>query len=144
MTFEEIMQLINQAESPALEFKRELHRIFDTDGNIRSRQRDELIRDILALANGNTTTAGENAYLIFGVDDEFDPESGRNVVGVMGKLPSRREILSIIRRASEPPVEDIVCEQVEVEAKIIFVITIRVYQDLLIGRPRIEANTKVV
>lgn len=124
MTPEELMRLINQAESPSLEFKRELHRIFDKDTNIKNRHRDEFIRDILSLANGNTTAAGEKAYLIIGVDDDFDPDAGRVIHGITGDVPTRRQILSIIRPASEPPVEDLICETVELESKTVLVITI--------------------
>lgn len=124
MTPDELLRLINQRESPSLEFKRELHRIFDPDKNIQKRHRDEFIRDLLSLANGNTTTAGEKAYLIIGVEDAYEPDKGREVRGITGRTPAQREILSIIRPASEPPVEDLVCETVEIESKQVFVITI--------------------
>jgi hypothetical protein len=91
MTPEELRHLIDQPESPSLEFKRELHRIFDKDKNIKDRHRDEFIRDILSLANGNTTTAGEKAYLIIGVEDDFDPDSGRVVRGITKDVPTRRQ-----------------------------------------------------
>jgi Putative DNA-binding domain len=124
MTPEELRHLIDQPESPSLEFKRQLHLIFDKDKNTKDRHRAEFIRDILSLANGNTTTAGEKAYLIIGVEDDFDPDNGRVVCGVTGDVPTRREILSIIRPASEPPVEDLICETVELESKKVVVITV--------------------
>jgi len=124
MTPEDLLHLINLPESPSLEFKREFHRIFDKDKKIKDRHRDEFIRDILSLANGNTTTAGEKAYLIIGVEDDFDPDSGRAICGITGDVPTRRQILSIIRPASEPPIEDLICETVELESKKVVVITI--------------------
>ncbi len=124
MTPDELLRLINQPESPSLEFKRELHRIFDPDTKIKGRHRDEFVRDILSLANGNTTTAGQNSYLIIGVEDDYDPDLGRAIRGITGRVPIRREILSIIRPVSEPPVEDLACETVEIESKQVFVITI--------------------
>lgn len=42
------------------------------DGNIKKRQRHELIKDILALVNGNANVAGETVYLIIGADDDLD------------------------------------------------------------------------
>jgi len=117
-------RLIKQQESASLDFKRELHKIFDQNGTTKSGHRDELIRDILSLANGNTTTAGETAFLIFGIDEEVNSSGERVIYGVTERIPSAKDILSIIKPASAPPIEDILCELFEIDSKQIFVVTI--------------------
>lgn len=127
MRHEELLRLIRQPESPTLDFKREWYKIDDTNTNIQNRQRDELIKDILALANGSANTAGEIAHLIIGVDEELDAEGERTLYGVddMGELATlRRRILQMMEKACDPAVEDIECEIVPLSETRILVITV--------------------
>lgn len=123
MTPSELMALLSQPESPNLEFKRKLHEIYHPDPKVKEFQRNELIRDILALANNNTTTAGEPAYLVIGADDELI-DNTRAVFGFEGQPPLPREILDTVNPASDPPLSNLTIETVEVSGKRLLVFTI--------------------
>lgn len=123
MNREDLQLLLGQEESATLEFKRELYKIEDPNGKIKRRQRDELIKDILSLANGNASAAGKIAYLIIGADDKLNADGSRNLYDVGEWTPSKQAILAIVNSACDPPVE-IECETIELERKRIFVITV--------------------
>ena len=54
--------LLNRDEGTLLKFRGDPNWIDHEDKNIKNRQRDELIKDILALANGISIEAGERAF----------------------------------------------------------------------------------
>ncbi len=91
MKEEELRRLLRRPEDPALEFKREWYKINDTDSNTEKYQRAELIKDILALANGSPSTAGKKALLIIGADKQFGPDGSRVVYDVGNLLPDREQ-----------------------------------------------------
>ena len=123
MNQENLRLLLGQKESATLEFKRELYTIEDSDGEAKQRQRDELTKDILSLANGSASVTGRTAYLIIGADDKLNADGSRNLYDVGEWTPSKQTILNIVNSACDPPIE-IECETVEFEGKRIFVITI--------------------
>lgn len=138
---EQILQeLLLQREDARLEFKRELHRIYDSDSNVKKKHRDELIRDILSLANGSPNVAGETSYLIIGVGDILDA-GDREIFGVSGKIPNGRDILSMVKDASEPPLGDLVCEEINLRGKNVLVITIPPSPHLHETTRKIEATS---
>jgi hypothetical protein len=124
MDAEKLKRLLNQAESATLDFKREWYRIDVPDGEAKKRQRAELIKDILALANGNAIVAGETAYLIIGADDQLDEENGRRLYSVSDPMPTAGQILQLVNAACDPPIEDLWCENVDIDGHQILVITI--------------------
>ena len=119
----ELRQLLSYPESPNLDFKRKFYSIYDSDQKVKAFQRDELIKDILALANNNTTTAGEKAYLIIGADDKFINGS-RKLYDVDVENILARDLLDIINPATDPPLTDITIDFVELDGKRLMVITI--------------------
>jgi hypothetical protein len=60
-----------------------------------------MIKDLLALANNNTVTAGENAYLIIGADDRIkrmDPDI--HMISILKSHQSVKSWLSSIHIAT--------------------------------------------
>lgn len=121
---DKLQQLLFQDESPTLEFKGEMLRIFDEDGKVKERQRDELIKDLLSLANGSASTAGETAYLIIGAENKRNPDGTRELHDIQGRLPEADDLRKMVNAACTPSIERIFCETREVYGKQLFVISI--------------------
>jgi hypothetical protein len=119
-----LRKLLSSPEGPNLEFKRYFHAIKHADPIVKGYQRDELIRDIVSLANNNTSTAGDNAYLIIGADDRLDEDGKRQLFDVDKSLPDESKLLDIINPAIDPPLAQLICEWVEMDGKRLYVITI--------------------
>ena len=81
MDSETLRQKISQTESAKLGFKIKLHEIFESAN--KDQQWAELVKDILALANGNFGTATDTGYLIVGAANE------RNSDGSCSRLVDR-------------------------------------------------------
>lgn len=119
-----LLELLQQDESPVLDFKREVHHIDHENSQIRKQAIDELIKDLIALANGNAIFAGETAYLIFGAEDKKDQHGIRALfdVGEHGLTASR--ILDLVNAACEPKIENIACDEYVIEGKKLLWVTI--------------------
>jgi hypothetical protein len=124
MDREKVEQLLTQPQGPTLDFKQDWYHLNHSDPNVRKYQRDELIKDIIALANGSATTAGETAYLIIGATDAIGSDGRRNLYDMSAPLPSRRDLLEKINSACAPAIEDLHCDTVEVAGRRLFVVTI--------------------
>ncbi|MEG5160424.1 tetratricopeptide repeat protein [Microcoleus sp. AT3-A2] len=122
MDIQQLRQLISQPEGLKLDFKRELHKLKHSDKDY-AKQRDEFIRDILSLTNGNVNTAEQKGYLIIGVGDELRPDGTRDLFDVSTPLIPK-QILQRVNPACEPPIPDVHCETVEIDGKNIFVVSI--------------------
>jgi tetratricopeptide (TPR) repeat protein len=123
MDSQQLRQLISQPEGLKLDFKRELHKLKHSDQDYAKQQRDEFIRDILSLTNGNFHTADQTGYLIIGVGDELRSDGTRDLFDV-GNLLIPKQILQRVNPACEPPIPDVHCETVEIDGKNIFVVSI--------------------
>lgn len=124
MNQRELLELLTHKESETLEFKREIYRIDDDKIETKKRQRDELIKDVLALANGNAVTAGDIAHLIIGADDRLSIEGNRNIYDIGEYSISSSRILQLVNSACEPALENITSEIVEIDGKRLLIITI--------------------
>ncbi len=123
MNVEQLKLLLQQDEGPTLEFKREWYKI-DAEGEAKNRNKGELVKDILALANGNAYSAGEIAYLVIGVNNEFNVDGCRELTDVGNNVPNSATILSIVRAYSDPPLENVEVVPYTIDGKRIFVIII--------------------
>lgn len=123
MDSQQLRQLISQPEGLKLDFKRELHKLKHSDKDYAKQQRDEFIRDILSLTNGNVNTAEQKGYLIIGVGDELRPDGTRDLFDVSNPLIPK-QILQRVNFACAPPIPDVHCETVEIDGKNIFVVSI--------------------
>ncbi len=110
----EIRFLLAQPEGSGLDFKKSLD-IYHKNDEVKKRARDEFIRDVLAMANGNVLTAGQPGYLIFGVDDELKADSPRKLYGITGNIPTSTKILDIINPACSPRLEDIEVQTCDID-----------------------------
>jgi hypothetical protein len=111
-------------ENDLLEFKSNLQ-LFRTDGKLADHVRDEFIKDILGLANGNSQTIRKTKYLVIGLDDsEFDENKMRVRHSIDYRLPSQSEIAKWIFSACTPAVVGLNCETIKFKNDQLFVITI--------------------
>jgi hypothetical protein len=118
-----LASLLTQDESPVLDFKSEIHRIDDENQNVRKQAIDELIRDILALANANTVFAGEIAHLVYGAADK-KVNGKRELFDVGEHRLSASRILDWVNAACDPKIENLSCEEVIEDGKCLLLITI--------------------
>jgi|GEM_PF-7051315 hypothetical protein len=124
-----IQQLVcNPKETAKIDFKIKLYELFspklEDNQAARDKQWGELVKDIIALTNGNFGTAGDTGYLIIGADDKLKADSKPNLQSVTGKLPTRREIFGKVNSYCEPRLLDIECEEILVNEVKLFVISI--------------------
>lgn len=119
-----LSSLLIQDECPILDFKREIHRIDDDNQNIRKQAVDELIRDVIALANANTVFAGETAHMIIGAADEKDADGKRELFDVGNHYLSASRILDIVNAVCEPKIENLTCDEKIEENTRLLLITI--------------------
>jgi hypothetical protein len=91
--------------------------------------RDECVKDIVALANGNISIVGETAHLILGVDNEVDSVGQRTYhdVGVAIHLGTWRDrLVDILRSACTPPISNVSCEIISIGTARLVVLTLSV------------------
>jgi hypothetical protein len=111
-------------EEDWLEFKAK-KKLFNADGKLEVKARDEFIKDILGLANGNSHIIRKTKYLIIGVDDSKFDDSGERVRHLIDyRLPLQSEIAKWLKDACTPAVVGISCSNVEYKDDQLFVITI--------------------
>lgn len=124
MNRELLQRLLLEHESPYLEFKRSWYGIDDPEA--KAQQRDELVKDVLSLANGSPDSVGKPSYLVIGADDAFSPLGQRQLHDV-GDLPVeslRKTIIQFVSSASEPALQDLLFDLVELDGSHLAVITV--------------------
>jgi hypothetical protein len=130
MHHDQLRQLLTQREGPKLDFKQEMYKIDGKDEEAK-RQKDELTKDILALANGNPSYAWEEGYLIIGVSDKLDGDSKRIIHGVVNKNIDEKQIIQMVNDACNAKIANIRCDYIPIDAKAVLVITIPRTQHVL-------------
>ena len=111
-------------EKDWFDFKRKL-KLYQSDGKLVETQRDELLKDILGLANGNSQIVRKTKYLIVGADDKkFDETGVRILHNVDYKTPSQSELTKWLSSASSPTIAGLECETVLCQGVNLFIITI--------------------
>ncbi len=131
-----IDDLLQMDESPTLEFKQEWYKLAADSPEAARRGKGELIKDILALANGNTDFAGEPAYLVIGVSDEKDVRGWHKVIGVSEQESIHAEhIREIVNNYCSPRLDHLTSTVYPVSGKNIVVLTIH-------PTPHIHETTK--
>lgn len=141
MKLEQLRFLLTQEESATIDFKRKPYLIDHRDNKIKSRQRDELIKDVLALANGNSIVAGDKAFLIIGADDKRDENGARLLYDVGENSLTTQRILDIINPACSPKLEDLDTDLIEIDGKLLNVITIHPSPHLYETTRKLEPST---
>ena len=116
--------LLKQHEGQKLDFKSKFYEISNNDKQIQRRHWDELIKDVLALANGNAETAWDTAYIIIGAGDELKTDGTRDLFDVGELKITRSTLLKKINASCAPPLGDIHCATIVVDGIRLFVIAI--------------------
>jgi hypothetical protein len=119
MTPETLRTLLARKEGPTLEFKLEYVLV----GPGSDRNRAEVAKDLLALANSTGQGTGGAAYLILGAGDELRADGRREAKESKG-LYSRRAFLDILNAKCTPPVQDLEYDEVELDGITYGVLTI--------------------
>lgn len=124
MNPELLQRLLREHESPSLEFKRSWYRVDDPAA--KKQQRDELVKDILSLANGSPDSVGKHAYLVVGADDARGPLGQRQLhdVGDLNVEALRKMIIQYVSSASEPALQDLLFDLVEFDGNRLAVVTV--------------------
>jgi hypothetical protein len=132
MTIEELRAILSQSEGLKLDFKRE-YRLHPTAAPIADRQNwakfingqwDELIKDILALTNGNAGTVSQTAFLVIGAGDNLLPDGTRVLYDSSEFRVSAQTVLQKVNTACNPPIPDLQLRKVYLDKCQISVITI--------------------
>jgi hypothetical protein len=120
-----LRKLIDKQEGASLEFKRQWYELESPNQRKAESAKGEMIKDVLSLANGNTNVAGEMSFLVIGASNEIDENGHRELFNVVSEKPiNRQRILDIVNPWCDPPIEDILCDDVLVDGKQLIVITI--------------------
>lgn len=117
--------LARKTETDWLEFKGRWN-LYDTNVNIVTVERDELIKDILGLANGNSSNVRKTKYLIVGADNaQFDDQTGMRVLyNVDYQVPTQSQIVQWVNSACIPSVVGLEFDPVEIDGKTLYVLTV--------------------
>lgn len=135
MDSQELERLVRQPqESAKLDFKIEPYKIYEPKPTVpaevqkwadaKEQQWAELVKDILALTNGNIGTAHQTAYLIIGADDKLKLDGTPNLRDVGEKTLTRKEIYEKVNSYCQPRLPDLQCDIILLEGKRLLVISI--------------------
>lgn len=119
-----LKRLLSLDESGWLDFKREMYKVADRKAKDYDWQKNEMVRDILSLVNGNTHAAGKPAYLVIGAADELNRDKSRSLFDVGDFIPARKQVMSWVNAYAEPVVEELYTDHVPYQGKRLLVIEI--------------------
>jgi Putative DNA-binding domain len=130
-----LRKLVSQpTESAKLDFKIKLYKFYEPEPitsadkpkwkEDKLQQWAELVKDVIALTNGNVGTAEETGYLIIGVGDELKADGTRTLLDVGNTVPSRTKILEKVNVYCDPKLPDLHCDKIKIRGVNLFVISI--------------------
>ena len=124
MTPKKLRELLSQEEGAKLEFKREMYKLFHNENRRKENnsQWNELIKDVISLANGNIGSAEKFGYLIIGVSD--GPKESRELYDVDLSGFDKKTLAARLKSICDPAFEGLECESISYEGKNLFVIAI--------------------
>lgn len=131
---EKLQNLISQKENPKLDFKKEWY----TDDNLKT----ELIKDIIALTNGNIHTIGQSSYLIIGVKESSSGNTLYNLELSKTTDDIKKQLLQNLQKYTTPAIQDLDVELVSIESKNIMVISIPFHPYLIILKNKLKHYTQ--
>ncbi len=116
--------LSRRKEEDWLEFKQEL-KLYKADDKVAPEARDEFLKDIIGLANGNSHIVRKTKYLIVGAgDSEFDLHGCRLLRSMDYRRPAQGEIVQWLSQACSPGIPGLECDAVSFHDSQLFIITI--------------------
>jgi hypothetical protein len=121
-------------ENAKLDFKSEFYKINEPRPSIKADEKKwsadkeqqwaELVKDVIALANGNIGTAEETGYLVIGAGDKLKANGTPTLRNVSETVPTQTEILQKVNSYCYPKIPDLQCEKFVVDSVNILVISI--------------------
>ena len=132
MTHDALRELLRQQESPKLDFKRTLNLAKrgpqGTEQQLWSEyvrgQWDELIKDVLSLANGNLGYEMSWGDLVVGAADEVGPSGARSMFDTCNLDLTTSQALSKVNFSCAPPLSEIFVEPVHLDGVQLTVISV--------------------
>lgn len=116
--------LRRRKEEDWLEFKSQL-RLYDAGENLIRQQRDELLKDLIGLANGNSRIIRRTKYLIVGADDQACDQGGVRILHTVDyKTPSQSQLAQWLSTVCSPAIVGIECEEVAFRNNRLLVISV--------------------
>ena len=102
MTREELNDLIEQWENAKVDFKRQWYWNDNMPNNIKETHKNELVKDIIALTNGDIYSIDKTACLIIGIDDETKEsyDFDKTVILPLDKL--KQQLLALLNNYAQP------------------------------------------
>ena len=102
MTSQELKEIVAQGENAKVDFKRQWYWNDNMPNNIKETHKNELVKDLIALTNGDIYSTDKRAYLIVGIDDNtkeiynFD----KSAILPLGKL--KQQLLTLLNNYAQP------------------------------------------
>ena len=124
MDLQHLRALLSQQENARLEFKQAWYKLNDPDKETQKRQRGELVRDILSLANGNASVVGDTAYLIIGVADTRNNDGTRDLFDIQDPLITPVDLLNKVNQYSDPPIDALTSHAIHLDRKRLIIIAL--------------------
>lgn len=126
MDYASLIRLLREPEGPTLEFKRAWYPIGTGSPDSKRHSRDELIKDVLSLANGSPVIAGHTAHLVFGASDTTDDDGSRQIFDAIdfGYDAIARQVMQLVGAACMPALNDLTFDVIKVEGKRLGVLTV--------------------
>ena len=132
MDVNKLKLLITKNENAKLEFKEQWYH---------QSQKNEMIKDIISIANGNPQTIGDVGYLIIGIEDKSKRVKGVDLHKTMAEL--EQEVLQNINNYATPPITDIIFDDTfNINGEKILVITIFAHNYLIYLSKDLQINKR--
>ena len=130
----DIAELINREESPKLDFKQEWYKESDL--------KTELLKDVIALTNGNIHTIGEPSYLLIGVKENSNGNELHHVELDKSLDVIKKQLIQNLQNIATPSIQDVEMRFFEVDSKNILLITIPFHPYLVILKEKLRQFPK--
>lgn len=120
LTVDRLRDYLSNKEVPNIEFKLK----YTLSGQNKTKNLDEVAKDILALTNSAGRNADDFAYLIIGAGDKLSPDGTRDHDDVRQHHYSARSFLDIVNARCTPPVPNLDYDELLVQGQFYGVVTI--------------------
>ena len=102
MTREELNNLIEQWENAKVDFKRQWYWNDNMPNNIKETNKNELVKDIIALTNGDVYSTDKTAYLIIGIDDDTREVYDFDKTAILPLDKLKQQLLTLLSNYAQP------------------------------------------
>jgi len=102
MTREELNDLINQWENAKVDFKRQWYWNDNMPNNVKETHKNELVKDIIALTNGDVYSTDKTAYLIIGIDDDTKEPYDFDKTAILPLNKLKQQLLTLLNNYAQP------------------------------------------